>query len=112
VDTADGEKEVWRFLMSGSSNSAWISFAQRSKNKSHKIVCYDTKFCETATGSTYEEPVFKYMSMTEADEKAADEAATGVDQYFDYILSKPVVKQNTSNANNGDYNDIAEDLPF
>jgi hypothetical protein len=110
VDTSDGEKEIWRFLMAGSSNSAWITFGQRSKNKTHKIVCYETKFCETATGSSYEEPVFKYMPMTQADEKAADEAAEQVDQYFDYMLNKNSLKQVVSTTN-GDYNDNDE-VPF
>jgi hypothetical protein len=96
--------------MAGSSNSAWITFGQRSKNKTHKIVCYETKFCETATGSSYEEPVFKYMPMTQADEKAADEAAEQVDQYFDYMLNKNSLKQVVSTTN-GDYNDNDE-VPF
>lgn len=90
VDVADGEKEVWRFLMSGSSNSAWISFNKRVKNKTHKIVCFDTLVKYTPAGTSYEEPVFKYMPLTEAESIEADSVyIEQIEPYFDYMLNKP-----------------------
>jgi hypothetical protein len=105
----DGEKEVWRFLMKGSANSAWISFSNRAKNKNSKIVCFETKVVESPVGS-YEEPVFKYIKMTQEESDEADKvAAESVEPYFEYISNMPKVEspqtndEYTDEPNNGDY---------
>lgn len=90
VETGDEEYEIWRFLMIGSSFSAWTEFSNRAKNKSKMIVCYDTVEKETPNSDIYEAPVFKYMDLPEHLGAEADKVAVEIiDPYFKYILNKP-----------------------
>jgi hypothetical protein len=88
----DDKPEIWRFLMTGASNS-WLSFSNNSNNRKHAIVCYDTKF-ETKGSVEYEEPVFKYVSVEKELLELADQLYTEqVEPYFNYILEKPKVEE-------------------
>jgi len=98
VDTEQGP-EVWRFLMKGSANSAWISFSNRQKNKNSKIVCFETKVVEGQLG-TYEEPVFKYMPLSAEESKLADQiSAEFVEPYFEYMLASKENKIDRTSVN-------------
>lgn len=87
VDTEQG-KDVYRFLMSGSANGAWIEFANNAKNRTHSIVCSGT--LEKVNGNTeYEEPVFNYLPASDEDKELADQAYTEqIQPFFDYYLKK------------------------
>ena len=83
----EGEWKVVRFLMTGASGSAWMSFNDRSKNLTHAIVCHDIIDVDMKTGDSYKAPVFQYVKATSEQIEAADRLVTSVDEYFDYILS-------------------------
>jgi hypothetical protein len=86
----DGEYEIWRFLMVGSSFSSWVNFSNNIKNKTKSITIYDSKERETPNGDIYEEPVFKYLELPNGMGEEADKVAVEVvDPYFKYILDKP-----------------------
>lgn len=103
VEVTDREYEIWRFLMAGSSNSAWITYSNRIKNKTHAFVFYDTNEKFTPKGDMYEEPVLKYIVPDEDFLAAADKAATElVDPFFKFYLSKPAETLSTVTADEDD----------
>ena len=99
----EGEYEVVRFLMVGSSRDAWFSFSNRTKNKTHSIVCYDTAEKETPNGDVYELPVMRYMPLDEEFAAEADRVAMEViDPYFKWLQDKPAVVKEEETVD-GDY---------
>lgn len=92
----DGEYQIVRFLMTGSSGSAWMEFNNRQNNMTKMIVCSDKKSVEMKTGDTYDEPVFKYIAATPEQVEKANELVENVDDYFNYIFDQP--KENASNV--------------
>lgn len=96
----EGEYEVWRFLMVGSSRDSWMNFSNKMKNKTHAITCYDISEKETPKGDIYELPVFKYLPLPEEMGKEADKVAVEqIDPYFKFILNKPLIEEETSTSN-------------
>ena len=83
----DGTYQIVRFFMTGSSGSAWMTFNNRSGNMNKAIVCFDKKQIEMKTGSTYDEPVFKYIPATDEQLELANTLVEQVDAYFDYVLN-------------------------
>jgi len=99
----EDEYEIVRFLMAGSSRDAWFTFSNKTKNKTHSIVCYDIAEKETANNDVYYAPVFKYMPLDEEFAAEADRVAMEIiDPYFKWLQDKPaVVKQ--EETIDGDY---------
>lgn len=99
----EGEYEVVRFLMVGSSRDAWFTFSNRTKNKTHAIVCYDVAEKETPNGDVYELPIFKYMPLDEEFAAEADRVAMEIiDPYFKWLQDKPAVVKQEETVD-GDY---------
>lgn len=87
----DGNWEIWRFLMTGASGAAWMSFNNRTQNEKMMISCIDSVEVEMKTGAVYEAPVFKYIPTTANVLKEADEKCKEVDKYFEYILGNNII---------------------
>lgn len=99
----EDEYEVVRFLMVGSSRDAWSSFNNKTKNKTHAIVCYDITQKETPNGDVYDVPVLKYMPLDEEFAVEADRVAMKViDPYFKWLQDKPAVIKEEETVD-GDY---------
>ncbi len=83
----DNDWKIVRFLMTGSSNTAWITFTtgKRMKLKSHAITCSGTKFVESQLGG-YEEPVFEFVPLSEELAQKADLTyEQEIEPYFNYL---------------------------
>lgn len=90
--TNDGY-EIVRFLMTGASATAWISFNKDASNKTLAISCNGKKEVEMKTGATYDAPTFSYIKGTPEFLEEADNRYKEVKEYFQYILSEPVVTE-------------------
>jgi hypothetical protein len=116
----DGEYQIVRLLMTGSSGSAWMNFFKgQNTTKDVVISCYDKREVEMKTGATYDEPVFKTLKASKEQMEVADRLTVEVDEFFDYILStnveeEVVHRKPTKSENNDDLGDDEdlEKLPF
>jgi len=106
MSTDDGF-EIVRFLMTGASASAWISFNNDASNKSKAISCDGKKEVEMKTGATYDAPTFSYIKGTDDFLNEADARYLEVKEYFKYILSKPTDIESSDDIDEeGDSDDI------
>jgi hypothetical protein len=99
----EGEYEVVRFLMVGSSRDTWMSHSNVQKNKTHCITYYDVIEKETPKNDVYECPLFKYMPLDEEFAQEADRVAMEIiDPYFKWLQDKPAMVKEELDVN-GDY---------
>lgn len=107
----DGEFQIVRLLMTGSSGSAWMNFFKgQNTAKDVVISCYDKREVEMKTGATYDEPVFKTLKASKEQIEAADKLTVEVDEFFDYILSTDVKEEVVETKKELFTNDSEDDL--
>lgn len=95
----EGNWEIVRFLMSGSSGSAWMSFNNKTQNVRNMISCTGSTEIEMKTGATYEAPVFQYISVSPEVMDLAEVKCDMVDEYFDYMFNNPLAKPQEDSHN-------------